>query len=201
MRPIMTRAELATHQVDQHGRDYSRSDDGYSDMEVAAGEGWSAVSGWGRDGYDLGDWPYVVISVSGQPAKVDVFDLDRSAGQRYHFADADKFAAFVATLRADDRDFYEIVQRPYLMRQTVEGDTTVYAFDSLEDRNAAIDYLFIWYGIGREYDEWTVRGVSSVYDCDTGKYPAREGLDAGTLRIPEELRGPFSWARCDSAKS
>lgn len=62
-RPIMTRDELATHHLTEHGRDYSRSDDGYGDMEQATKAGWHVLSGWGRDGWDLGDWPYVVLSV------------------------------------------------------------------------------------------------------------------------------------------
>lgn len=149
MRPIMTAAELETHRVDSHGRDYSKSDDGYSDMEVAAGEGWHAIAGWGRDGYDLGDWPYVVISVR-------------------------------CPVTSDGKGQYQV-------RQTVEGDTTVYSFDTNADQSAAIDYLFVWYGIGREYEEWAVLGVTS-----------REGLDAGYLRVPEELRGPYSSARVSS---
>lgn len=150
-RPIMTRDELARHKVDAHGRDYSRSDDGYSDMEVATEDGWSAIAGWARDGYDLGDWPYVVISV---------------------------------------RRSIRRLSEGYEMRQTVEGDTTVYRFESSEDRNAAIDYLFVWYAIGREYDSFATAGLTS-----------REGLDAGTLRVPDEFRGPFSWARCDAEKA
>jgi hypothetical protein len=60
-RPLMTAAELATHKVEEHGRDYSLSCDGYGDMEVAEKRGWRAVPSWGRDGWDLGNWPYVVI--------------------------------------------------------------------------------------------------------------------------------------------
>jgi hypothetical protein len=183
MRPIMTAAELDSHRVDAHGRDYSRSDDGYSDMEVAAGEGWHAIAGWGRDGYDLGDWPYVVVSVRSLPAKVEVFGLVRP-GDIYEKSAAD-LPAFLAELGRLDRDFFEVVQPPaFEMRQTCEGDTTVYRFDSAADRDAAIDYLFVWYGIGQEYDEWAVLGVTS-----------REGLDAGTLRVPEELRGPYGASR------
>ncbi len=147
MRAIMTRAELVAHKATSSGRDYSRSDDGYGDMEVASSEGWHAISGWGQDGWDLGDWPYVVISTR-----------DHSTS--------------------------------FQMRQTVEGDTDVYYFDSTEERNAAIDYLFIWYGIGHEYDKWQAAGLTS-----------REALDAGTLRVPEEFRGPFSWSRVDLTKS
>jgi hypothetical protein len=141
MRPIMTASELAVHQVDSFGRDYSKSDDGYGDMEVAANEGWTAISGWGRDGWDLGDWPYVVIYA-----------------------------------------------RDHELRQIVEGDSTVYAFDNVDDLHAAIDYLFIWYGLRREYDEWTVEGLT---------YDKRDALDNGELRVPERFRGPFSWKRLE----
>lgn len=145
-RPIMTAVELDAHRTDAHGRDYSRSDDGYSDMEVAAEEGWHAIAGWGRDGWDLGDWPYVVISVR-------------------------------CPVTEDGRGQYQV-------RQTVEGDSTIYNFDTNADQSAAIDYLFVWYGIGQDYDEWTAAGLTS-----------REALDAGTLRVPDEFRGPYSASR------
>jgi hypothetical protein len=60
-RPMMTAAELAGCQVNQYGRDYTESDDGYDDMAAEEGRGWHANAGWGRDGWNLGDWPYVVI--------------------------------------------------------------------------------------------------------------------------------------------
>jgi hypothetical protein len=169
MRPIMTRAELAKHKVDSAGRDYRLSCDGYGDMEVASKQGWHAVSGWGRDGWDLGDWPYVVISVRNREHPgyvIDGFHIPLVTGGE------DSKPAMI-----------------YELRQTVEGDTETYRFDSLEDREAAIDYLFVWYGLGREYDTWEVAGLT---------YDKREALDAGTLRVPERFRGPFSWARCES---
>lgn len=39
----------------------ARIGDGYDTMDVAAARGWRTVSGWGRDGWDLGQWPYVVV--------------------------------------------------------------------------------------------------------------------------------------------
>ena len=67
-RPPMNRAELAKHEMSQQGRDCrfsspNFSDDGYGDIEVATKLGWTAVSSWGHDGWDLGNWPYVVISI------------------------------------------------------------------------------------------------------------------------------------------
>lgn len=148
MRAMMTAVELAAHKVDAHGRDYSKSDDGYGDMEQARAEGWREISGWGADGWDLGDWPYVVIS-------------HRDGTGRHE------------------------------MRQTVEGDTTVYAFDNDEDRDAATDYLFLWYAASRAEryadgaPEWQV-----IADD-----PGRVALDAGLLEVPERLRGPWSHVR------
>lgn len=38
-----------------------RGDDGYDRIEVARPRGWRAIPAWGRDGWDLGCWPLVVI--------------------------------------------------------------------------------------------------------------------------------------------
>lgn len=200
-RPIMTRAELAGFQVDSHGRDYSRSDDGYDDMDVAESEGWKAVSGWGRDGWDLGDWPYVVVSTRDVPAVVETWETTRPGGRgtgtRHVIPRADLRGALDWALAVGTR--WEIVAHGgYEMRQTVEGDTTVYRFKTPEDRDAAIDYLFVWYGIGKEYDDWAVEGLGPEWDDETRSYRTRDALDAGTLRVPDRFRGPFSWARLDA---
>jgi hypothetical protein len=36
-------------------------DDGYDRIEIARARGWDAIPAWGRDGWDLGSWPLVVI--------------------------------------------------------------------------------------------------------------------------------------------
>lgn len=142
MRPIMTADELRSHKVDAYGRDYSRSDDGYDDMDVNFKDGgWHAVSSWGLSGWDLGQWPYVVISVR-------------------------------------DADFD--------LLSTCEGDRDVYHFDTPEDRDAAIDYLFLWYAASKDYSD----------------FPAidRDALNAGNVTVDERYRGPFSWSRLDASK-
>lgn len=148
-RSVMNAAELTTHRVSASGRDYARSSDGYDDMAVANEQGWRAISSWGREGWDLGRWPYVVISTrrTGRP----VVGNDHAEG------------------------------RPFQMRQTIEGDTTVYAFATEADREAAIDYLFQWYAAG---EPWSV--------CT---WETRSQLDFGTVEVPAEWRGPFSWER------
>lgn len=184
MRPILTAAELRTFQVDQHGRDYSLSDDGYSDMEVAATEGWEPIAGWGADGWDLGDWPYVVISARRTiPCPYCGPGPCRGTALTPGGRDLERFADIHYARAVPDRGAYE-------MRQTVEGDSTVYRFASREDRDAAIDYLFLWYALGNlasrlaeDDPDW-----QAVYGDGNGR---REGLDVGTLRVPERLRGPY----------
>lgn len=48
--------------------------DGYSFSEVAARHGYRAVAGWGRDGWDLLDWPHYMLFVKGSRPD-GVFDL------------------------------------------------------------------------------------------------------------------------------
>jgi len=38
-----------------------RGDDGYDRIETSARRRWEAIPSWGRDGWDLGAWPLVVI--------------------------------------------------------------------------------------------------------------------------------------------
>jgi hypothetical protein len=49
-----------------------RGDDGYGRMEAAAPKRWHAIPSWGRDGWDLGSWPYVVVYHRDVP---DAFEL------------------------------------------------------------------------------------------------------------------------------
>ena len=58
----------------------------------------------------------------------------------------------------------------------VEGDRTVYAVGSQEDREAALDYLFLWYAAG---ERW-----APLSEAD------RERPNVGELQVPAEFRGP-----------
>jgi hypothetical protein len=40
----------------------SRSGDGYDWIENLTG-GWRVLPAWGRDGWDLGEWPYAIVAV------------------------------------------------------------------------------------------------------------------------------------------
>lgn len=133
-RPIMGRAELATFQLSSHGRDYSKSDDGYGDIEVADKAGWTPLYSWGADGWDLGDMPYVSFQVC-------------------------------------ERD------GAFLLQTIVEGDHDLWSFPTRGDRDAAIDYLFLWYAAGKRWAPLT--------------YEQREALDAGGFEIDPQYRGPY----------
>lgn len=41
---------------------YSR--DGYDWMDAASETGWHTLSSWGKDGWDAGQWPYVMVSLA-----------------------------------------------------------------------------------------------------------------------------------------
>jgi hypothetical protein len=60
----MTDEELRQYRVDPEGiwaiAQYGGGD-GYDRMETVKPQGWRAVPSWGRDGWDLGTWPLVVI--------------------------------------------------------------------------------------------------------------------------------------------
>lgn len=134
-RPLMTRDELASHQGASYGRDYAESGSGWEDMEAEENRGWHAVASWGRDGWNLGDWPYVALYTR------------VSVGKGYE------------------------------LMQIVEGDRTAWAFDSPGDRDAAIDYLFLWYAAGQSWAPLS--------------YDDRAKLDAGELTVDEKFRGPY----------
>lgn len=91
---IMGRDELARHKIGSHGRDYSRSCDGYDDMEVATAQKWNVLSAWGRDGWDLGEWPYVAISIRTLNGKFQMQQVVEGDHDLYEFAtEAERTAA------------------------------------------------------------------------------------------------------------
>lgn len=129
-------------------------DEGYERMEFARINGWHPVPAWGRDGWDLGDWPLVCV---------------------YHRVREHRTCEQVAG------QLVEHVTWEYDLAVDVEGDVMMEGFESEAERNRATDEiaLFHW---RRQDREW-VRGVASV--------------DA----MPEQLRGPFSWARAGNERS
>lgn len=136
-RPIMTAAELRDHHDGDYGRDYRFSDDGYGDMEVEGKRGWKALAGWGRDGWDLGNWPYVSFLV--RKVKDPAHD---SSG-------CDPICVLAGETGSD------FCPSVYQLLQIVEGDRSVWTFATKEDLYAAIDYLFLWYAAEEEWSPLT----------------------------------------------
>lgn len=42
-------------------------DDAYDRSEVRTRQGWKLLSAWGEDGWDLGNWPYLMFYVRKEP--------------------------------------------------------------------------------------------------------------------------------------
>lgn len=54
------------HAEAPHGRNDARgySLDGYDWIDAAETTGWYALSNWGKDGWDAGQWPYVIVALA-----------------------------------------------------------------------------------------------------------------------------------------
>ena len=93
-RPIMSADELRAHHVDAHGRNFMVSSDGYDDMELNERLGWHTQASWGRDGWDLGAWPYIVISTRHENGTFDVLSVCEGDHDVYSFSsESDQHAA------------------------------------------------------------------------------------------------------------
>src|SRR5256885_3652624 len=90
-------------------RDYERVQDGWEWMDAvaAARNGWYIVSLWGSDGWNLGQWPYVIF------AHYDNLNGKGVWGRAIH----------------------------------VEGDITVYAYDSEAERDRTTSANAVWYWV------------------------------------------------------
>lgn len=44
-------------------RGFDPNGDGYHYIQTLETKGWRAVSAWGQDGWDLGEWPYLVYMI------------------------------------------------------------------------------------------------------------------------------------------
>ena len=76
----------------------------------------------------------------------------------------------------------QIKERPeaprFLLQSICEGDHDQYAFDTDGDRDAAIDYLFLWYAAENDWSP---------------SYHQREKLDQGGFEVDPKFRGPYRY--------
>lgn len=109
-------------------------DDGWEFMGVGQENGWHAVSGWGADGWDLGDWPYVVVLFRDVRRRVIATGVGLNA-QSYEL---------VSTAPAFERAIY------------CEGDITIEVFETVAARERATDEtaFFYWRGLDRRRRGW-----------------------------------------------
>jgi hypothetical protein len=77
-----------------------------------------------------------------------------------------------------ERTLEPVPEQQFELMQIVEGDRTTYAFETAAERDAAIDYLFLWYAAGQSWAPLT--------------YEDRAKLDAGELEVDAKFRGPYS---------
>lgn len=80
-----------------HGGDYFG--DGYDWMEKLGGTGWGAIPNWGRDGWDLGDWPLVIYAHAYDKDTGDYLLCERVEGDVTVWAFHTKEALYEATDR------------------------------------------------------------------------------------------------------
>jgi hypothetical protein len=50
-------------EASQNGGHLGLLGDGYDQMEFLAKFRWHSIPAWGRDGWDLGEWPYVIVYI------------------------------------------------------------------------------------------------------------------------------------------
>jgi hypothetical protein len=65
----------------------------------------------------------------------------------------------------------------FLVQSICEGDHSIYAFETDGDRDAALDYLFLWYAAGKDWAPLS--------------YNQRSQLDEGGFEVDPKFRGPY----------
>jgi hypothetical protein len=110
--------------------------DGYDRMEMARPHKWQAIPSWGRDGWDLGDWPLVVVY---HRDRGDGFDLATNVE-----GDVSTYTFPTRELRDEATDGIAFFYRKWHNESWVEGYTTV------EDLPAQLRGAFSWARLDRE---------------------------------------------------
>lgn len=118
--------------------DWGVYDEGYDFIDPAGTRGYTVIPNWGRDGWDLGDWPYVMYFIN--PITNTVMEY-------------------------------------------VEGDLTFWQYATRAQALERIDQLFL---------AWSEPVKERLEKLDR--------MPTTTREVPDEYRGPFSWARLEREK-
>lgn len=165
--------------------------DGYDWMSEL--QKWAAIPGWGRDGWDMGSWPYVIILTCAVKIPVERQQprTPEDVRCRYCGLGVRSDGEWWVGLSGDQSRECQAVPAPNLaamhwpvMRERVygvasycEGDIERYAFARHEERIDALDAL-----------------AQSSWRRESGMY-AHGVVPIGPL--PAKFFGAFSWERLD----
>ena len=141
------------------------ADDGYDWIAQAESEGWRAVSGWGRDGWDLGDWPYVVYCFRERVVEESQED-EIKVGQPH----PSRVTVESGVTGVGRRTLYE-------RASYCEGDVAILTYSSTQDRNDDTDESALFHWVGNEESWVTGLGLTRESTADL---------------MPEHLRGPYT---------
>jgi hypothetical protein len=160
--------------------------DGYDWMDRVHRSRWAPIPSWGRDGWDLGDWPLVIVATTVVAIDVEEPRPVRRPERCIHCRQALTMPGpvWVAVHGGAEcpATFGEHVParqaRAYGVATYVEGDIDVRAYAEQEERLAAIDDIAAFY--------WRLQQSHGPENLPP----------VGPL--PVEYTGPFSWERCQS---
>ncbi len=121
------RAELKQYRVEPEPmwqRLLVRGGDGYDAMEFAEQRGWLALAAWGKDGYDLGSWPLVIVFFRNREELFDVIE--------YVEGDVTQYACPTQNIRDAITDELAFFHWKY------QGESWVDDYDSVEQLPAEL---------------------------------------------------------------
>jgi hypothetical protein len=149
--------------------------DGYDFETLAEKLGWRMVASWGRDGWDHGDWPYVKYGY------VDIDPICKGTCEGWRATDCAALPGAgrccVACTHTEPPVFGYV--------SYCEGDHTVVAYATREERDRALDEAALFHWVHRR-ESW-VEAVAKRRD---------KPLDQLTVDdLPPKFRGHFSWGR------
>lgn len=154
-----SKAEFAVF-TDLEGR-VRLATDGFERMDAGREHGWRPTPQWGRDGWDLGNWPYVVL-------------YRRDPAHEHDPRPGDTWCRWCNSELGEPSHTWEIAC-------DVEGDHDRWAFPTKALRDEAMDYLFAWYAVSMSQEwakGWDPEDASTIPEPFHGPFSWRRLTDA-----------------------